>query len=112
MTSIKNIVFLGTVLAVGIAIGAFLSQNESTIVPTAKAAGGEVESPVGIAPDRYVYYPGTEELDKNEIRLIAAGTGMPGARRGQAATCFLVELGDGQKFLFDIGTGPCATSRR
>ena len=35
----------------------------------------------------------------------AAGTGMPTARRSQAATCFLVELGDGQKFLFDIGSG-------
>ena len=30
---------------------------------------------------------------------------MPSARRSQAATCFLVELGDGQKFLFDIGSG-------
>ena len=58
-------------------------------------AGGTVKSPTGTAPDRYVYYPGTEELGKDEIRLIAAGTGMPGARRGQAATCFLVELGDG-----------------
>ena len=70
-----------------------------------EAAGGKVSSPIGTAPDRYAYYPGTEELKPDEIRLIAAGTGMPGARRGQAATCFLVELGDGQRFLFDIGTG-------
>jgi ribonuclease Z len=68
-------------------------------------AGGKVESPTGAAPDRYVYYPGTEELGKDEIRLIALGTGMPAARRGQAATCWLVELGNGDKFLFDIGTG-------
>lgn len=69
------------------------------------AAGGVVKDPAGIAPDRYAYYPGTEALKPNEIRLIAAGTGMPSARRSQAATCFLVELGDGQKFLFDIGSG-------
>jgi ribonuclease Z len=69
------------------------------------AAGGVVKDPKGTAPDRYVYYPGTEELKPDEIRLIAAGTGMPSARRSQAATCFLVELGDGQKFLFDIGSG-------
>jgi len=25
-------------------------------------AGGKVTSPTGTAPDRYVYYPGTEEL--------------------------------------------------
>lgn len=62
------------------------------------AAGGKVKSPTGIAPDRYVYYPGSEELGKDEIRLIACGTGMPAARRGQAATCFLVELGNGDKF--------------
>ena len=69
------------------------------------AAGGVVKSPTGKAPDRYVYYPGTEELKKDEIRLIACGTGLPAARRDQAATCFLAEVGNGDKFLFDIGTG-------
>jgi ribonuclease Z len=71
----------------------------------ALAAGGVVKSPTGIAPDRYVYFPGTEALKKDEIRLIACGTGLPAARRDQAATCFLAELGNGDKFLFDIGTG-------
>jgi ribonuclease Z len=33
---------------------------------------------------------------------------MPAARRGQAATCFLVETGNGDKFIFDIGTGSMA----
>jgi ribonuclease Z len=69
------------------------------------AAGGTVTSPTGIAPDRYVYYPGTEALAKDEIRVIACGTGLPAARRSQAATCFLIEAGNGEKFLFDIGTG-------
>ncbi len=72
---------------------------------TAIAAGGKVMSATGAAPDRYVYYPGTEPLAKDEIRLIACGTGLPAARRDQAATCFLVEVGNGDKFLFDIGTG-------
>jgi hypothetical protein len=31
--------------------------------------------------------------------------GTPAARRDQAATCWLVELGNGDKFLFDVGTG-------
>ena len=69
------------------------------------AAGGTVTSPTGMAPDRYVYYPGTESLDKDEIRLFACGTGLPAARRDQAATCWLVETGNGDKFLFDIGSG-------
>ncbi len=52
-----------------------------------------------------VYYPGTEELAPNEMRVVALGTGMPNARPKQAASCFLVELGNGDKFLFDAGTG-------
>ena len=74
----------------------------------AYGAGGAVDSPTGVAPDRYAYYPGTEELSAEEIRVIACGTGMPAARRGQAATCWLVELGNGDKFFFDIGTGSMA----
>lgn len=69
------------------------------------AAGGTVKGPNVAAPDRYVYYPGTEVLGKDEIRLFAAGTGMPAARRDQAATSWLVETGNGDKFLFDIGSG-------
>ena len=44
------------------------------------AAGGVVTDPAGVAPDRYVYYPGTEALAKKEIRVTACGTGMPAAR--------------------------------
>jgi len=72
---------------------------------TVLAAGGVVDSPVGTAPDRYVYYPGTEPLEKDEIRIIACGTGMPDQRLSQASACFLFELGNGDKFIFDIGSG-------
>ena len=74
----------------------------------ALAAGGVVTSPTGVAPDRYVYYPGTEALEKKEIRVTACGTGMPAARHSQAATCFLLEFGNGDKLIFDIGTGSMA----
>ncbi len=78
------------------------------LIQEAQAAGGRVKSPTGTAPDRYAYYPGTETLKEDEIRVVACGTGMPAARRGQAATCFLVEIGNGDKFIFDIGTGSMA----
>ncbi len=75
------------------------------LVATAEAAGGVVKSPNTVAPDRYVYYPGTEVLAKDEVRVIACGTGMPDARRGQAAACFLFEFGNGEKIIFDLGSG-------
>jgi ribonuclease Z len=62
-------------------------------------------SPTKPAPNLDVYYPGTEAIDKNEMRIVALGTGMPSARPKQAAACWLVELGNGDKFLFDIGSG-------
>jgi ribonuclease Z len=52
-----------------------------------------------------VYFPNTEDLAKDEMRVIACGTGMPTTRAAQAAACFLVELGNGDKFIFDIGSG-------
>ncbi len=52
-----------------------------------------------------VYFPNTEDLGPEEMRVIACGTGMPTTRAAQAAACFLVELGNGDKFLFDIGSG-------
>ena len=75
------------------------------ITNSAYAAGGVVKDPTGTAPDRYAYYPGTEALDENEVRVIACGTGMPDQRRGQASASFLFEFGNGEKIIFDIGTG-------
>jgi len=62
-------------------------------------------SPVKALGERDVYYPGTEDLGPNEMRIVACGTGMPNARPKQAAACWLVELGNGDKFIFDIGSG-------
>ena len=70
----------------------------------AQAAKAKV-SPVKARGDRGVYYPNTENLGRNEIRVIACGTGMPTPRPAQAAACFLMELGNGDKFIFDIGAG-------
>ena len=52
-----------------------------------------------------VYYPGSEAIAPDEMRIVALGTGMPSPRPKQAAACWLVELGNGDKFLFDLGAG-------
>jgi len=67
------------------------------------------ESPPTISPvkahARDFYAPNSEDLGPDEMRLIACGTGMPTARPKQAASCWLLELGNGDKFIFDVGTG-------
>ncbi len=88
-----------------------LGLLEATPTARAQAGNGVVasavarRSPVGTVPDRDTYFPGTESLDPDEMRITALGTGQPTARPKQAAACFLVELGNGDKFLFDIGAG-------
>jgi len=71
--------------------------------PAEANAAGQY-SPVK-ARARDFYAPNTEDLGPDEMRLIACGTGMPTARPKQAASCWLLELGNGDKFIFDIGTG-------
>lgn len=51
------------------------------------------------------YYPNTEVLGENEMRIVALGTGRPFLRRSQANASWLVELGNGDKFVFDFGFG-------
>ena len=83
----------------------FISTEESepkSAESVAKSAA------VGSVQPRDMYFPGSEELKPDEMRIIACGTGMPAQRRSQAATCWLVELGNGDKFIFDIGTGSTA----
>ena len=81
--------------------------------PTAQASGGgAVEtgwSPTKPYPRHEVYHPGTEELGPDEIRVVALGSGMPMPRTKQAAADFLIELGNGDKFVFDVGTGSFTT---
>jgi ribonuclease Z len=86
--------------AIAIFLTGFLSCVAAIVLIAAKWP-----SPTAAVPDRDVYYPGTEALAPDEMRVTACGTGMPNARPKQAAACWLVELGNGDKFLFDIGTG-------
>ena len=104
-----SVLVVGAIMAIYI-LGFHSGQmgQEFSLSREAAAAGGKMTDPKGTAPDRYVYYPGTERLAEDEIRMVVCGSGMPAARHGQAATCFLVETGNGDKFLFDIGTGSMA----
>ena len=55
-------------------------------------------------PEHYI--PGQESLADNEMRITACGSWGPAPMRiGQGASCLLVQLGNGDAFIFDIGGG-------
>lgn len=88
----------------GESLGGLISPASAQAQQPASAAPPAF-SPATALTERDVYYPGTEDLAPDEMRVTACGTGMPNARPKQAAACFLVELGNGDKFIFDIGSG-------
>ena len=52
------------------------------------------------------YYPNPELLGPEEMRVTALGTGMPNViTSAQKASAWSVELGNGDEFLFDVGSG-------
>jgi len=87
-------------------------RNTGFLVGASQLALAE-EMPVGTTPEsnrqkRKNYFPNTEELGPDEMRVIALGTGTPNFRHSQASSAWLVELGNGEKFIFDIGSGSLA----
>lgn len=54
------------------------------------------------------YFPNTEILGEGEMRITALGTGMPNQTRAAVSISYLVELGNGDKFIFDAGSGMMA----
>jgi ribonuclease Z len=81
------------------------SAADARATSSTAVAVQEAPSPTAALNSRDVYYPGSEALAPDEMRIIACGTGMPNARPKQAAACWIVELGNGDKFIFDIGLG-------
>ena len=104
-----------SMLAIAIFAAGYVTGDKSgtvsdsyAVVTEAQAASSDAQmewSRTEPYPRHDVYYPGTETLGPDEMRVIACGTGMPTPRLKQAAGCFLVELGNGEKFIFDMGEG-------
>jgi ribonuclease Z len=103
MSNLKVVIF--TAFATGLLLGGYFTSQEVSLVASASASDApSVVSPIK-ARERDYYTPNSEDLAPDEMRVIACGTGMPTTRAAQAAACFLVELGNGDKFIFDIGSG-------
>ena len=81
---------IAAIFAFAVFVAPFLFSNESA------AAGIQ----------KGVYYPNTEKLAPDEMRIISLGTGLPAPlTKNQKSSSWLVELGNGDIFVFDCGTG-------
>jgi len=105
----SSVAVIAMLTAIGLFAVAILNLEVDIRVKDASAKSAKSStgkwSPTKPYPSHEVYYPGTEELAADEMRVIACGSGMPMPRLKQAAACLLVELGNGDKFIFDMGTG-------
>ena len=107
MFSRNTVIGLATTIVIGLLVATFFPLDVDIRMKNVQAASSVTDPKSSIEPSssRAVYYPGTEDLAPDELRVIACGSGMPMPRLKQAAACFLIELGNGDKFIFDMGTG-------
>ena len=85
------------------ALGAMFAVTASVLSKMVPAEDNKPEQTQNVLPN--YYFPNTEPLGAQEFRVVALGTGSPALRKAQASTSWLIELGNGDKFLFDVGTG-------
>jgi ribonuclease Z len=83
------------------------ASHEGTGAPDNMPRG---RTPAPIVDGQYPasYFPNTELLGADEMRITALGTGMPNQTKAAVSISYLVELGNGDKFLFDLGSGMLA----
>jgi ribonuclease Z len=109
-----------TAAAAVTAIGAATAAKAAD--PGATAAAGLPQNPYGGGPNTgislppyyrptpYVkntntYFPGLEEVGKDEMRISFIGSTPAPPTRAQAGTCIMVECGPDKRFFFDLGSG-------
>ena len=102
-------------LVVGVAIGTVITSDLERQAQAQESKQTRDSLPTGrnataIVDGKYPasYFPNTELLGGDEMRITALGTGMPNQTRAAVSISYLVELGNGDKFLFDVGSGMLA----
>ena len=93
-------VAIGLLLGIAISTGQVFAASTSDALPSGRTA-----SPIVDGKYPASYFPNTELLGPAEMRITALGTGMPNQTKAAVSISYLVELGNGDKFLFDIGSG-------
>ena len=108
------------ILLVGAVIGYVIARTDIPSVSSAVAGEGgqgagensgkanEAQPNEQAAPQKRpdAWYPRTEKVGADEMFVVALGTGMPTPiTKAQKSSAWYVELGNGDIFLFDCGTG-------
>lgn len=78
--------------------------------PYGGVPSGGITYPPYYRPTEYLksnnnYFPGTEPIGEDEMRISFMGSTPYPPTRSQAGTCIMVELGNGKRFFFDFGSG-------
>ena len=110
ITRITTRAVTNTFIALVIALYLAASLPQNVHAATAKDNMPLGRQAVAILDGKYPasYFPNTELLGSAEMRITALGTGMPNQTRSAVSISYLVELGNGDKFLFDLGAGMLA----
>ncbi len=95
-----------TLLLAVVALGSLIITGMSYASDT-KDSFPRGRTPSAIVDGQYPasYFPNTELLGADEMRITALGTGMPNQTKAAVSIAYLVELGNGDKFIFDMGMG-------
>ncbi len=128
----RSPLLIGTVLGSALTMGVLVLINApwhqrayaNTAAPTAAAPSPVMRKPDTVDGMKYAsgripqeirngkyprsYFPGTEKLGADEMRVTAVGTGMPTQTPSNKSACFLVELGNGDS---GRGTSPRGQGR-
>jgi hypothetical protein len=89
-----------------------LARRSEAIARTKDALPvGRKASPIVDGQYPASYFPNTELLGADEMRITALGAGMPNQTKRAVSISYFVELGNGKKFLFEIGPGAMGKSK-
>ena len=113
MRVFKSVTATVGLIAIGMLIGMAVDRDDQPSLSASafaapQATPSDATQPAKAAakkrPD--AWYPRTEKLGDDEMFVVALGTGMPTPiTRAQKSSAWYVELGNGDRFLFDCGTG-------
>ena len=103
---VSNVLLISGMMVAVYLFGLHHGRSSEGLTITNEAIAAQESTTKAVIRQLPTYFPNTEELKPDEMRITALGTGLPTPiTRAQKSTAWMVELGNGDVFLFDLGTG-------